>query len=318
MKKALKRIAKRIFILILVVFAVYLLISNIDLIRDLASNEKIKVIIDSDAANGVDDLFTIMRIMEAEEIDVKGLLSAQWRLVDLDNDSTVGLNDDLHVKILRQYHKERIPHPSGNALPMRYSSTGKSIQNDASKAIIRAVHELPYQQKLNILCLGSATNLASAIQEKPEIIDKVVCYIQGPYYEPARRTWDKSDPVTRLDLEAMNMLLNEESLEIHLLPANIADEMFLLNNTILESWNVPDSLQKLIIETMEDMIPGKDSIPSPSLALVQAFLNPDMSTQKQLIAPPENTQRKIYVYTRIDAGRMKKNFWKTNQEEIKK
>jgi len=48
-----------------------------------------------------------------------------------------------------------------------------------------------------------------------------------------------------------------------------------------------------------------------SLALVQAFLNPDLCTQKQLITPPENTQRKIYVYTRIDAERMQKDYFKT-------
>jgi len=318
MKKAFKRIAKRIFILILLVFAVYLVISNIDLIRDLASNEKIKVIIDSDTANGVDDLFAIMRVMEAEEMDVRGLLSAQWRLVDLDNDSTLSLNQDLHRKILWHYRKDRIPSPSGSNLPIRYLPAGKSSPNNASKAIIRAVHELPYQQKLNVLCLGTATNLAAAILEKPEIIDKIVCYIQGPYYDPARRSWDKSDPVTRLDLEATDILLNTENLEIHLIPADIAAEMVILKKEVREEWNDPDSLQKIIIKRMEDIYRGNDSIPSSSLALAEAFLSPDMSTQKQLIAPPENSQRKIYVYTRIDGDRMKKNFWKATREKREK
>jgi hypothetical protein len=54
-----------------------------------------------------------------------------------------------------------------------------------------------------------------------------------------------------------------------------------------------------------------DTLELNSLALVQAFLNADMSTQKQLIAPPENHQRKIYVYTRIDADRMTKDFIKS-------
>ncbi len=315
MKKAFKRLAKRIFILIMVVFAIYLLISNIDLIRDLASNEKVKVIIDSDAANGVDDLFAIMRIMETEKMDVRGLLSAQWRLVDLDNDSTLSLNQDLHLMILKHYRKDRIPHPSGSPLPLVYSAGQRPQPNLASKAIIKAVHELPYQQKLNVLCLGAATNLAAAIQEKPDIIDKIVCYIQGPYYDQARRSWDKSDPVTRLDLDAMNVLLNEDGLEIHLLPADIADEMVLLKTEIMEEWSNPDSLQKLIIKRIEDISPRNDSIPSSSLALAEAFLSPDMSTQKQLIAAPENTQRKILVYTRIDADRMKNNFWKTSQKD---
>jgi hypothetical protein len=47
-----------------------------------------------------------------------------------------------------------------------------------------------------------------------------------------------------------------------------------------------------------------------SLALIQALLHPEMSSQKQVITPPENFQRKIHVYTRIDAERMKKDLWK--------
>lgn len=315
MKKALKRIAKRIFIIILSVFAIYMVISNIDLIRELATNEKVKVLIDSDPAKAMDDLFAIIRIMETEEMEVKGLLSSQWRLADIDNDSTVRLNTEENKFLLNHYHQNRVPFPEGNPLPLKYSSEKGKTGSEASKRIIRAVHELPYQEKLNVLCLGAATNLATAIQEKPEIIDKIVCYIQGPVYEPGRRVWDKSDPVTRLDLEAMNILLNQEGLEIHLLPSNIADEMFLLKSELAKIWNDPDSLQKRMIRKTEELIKENDTIPCPSLALVQAYLNPDMSTQKQLIAPPENKQRKIYVYSRIDAERMRKDVIRTFREE---
>ena len=68
MKKAVRRILKRIFILIMIVFAVYLLISNIDLIRKLAGDEKIMVLVDSDA--GADDLFSIRLMLEARDIEV--------------------------------------------------------------------------------------------------------------------------------------------------------------------------------------------------------------------------------------------------------
>ena len=77
MKKAIKRIAKRIFIFILIVFAIYLVISNIDLIRDLASKEKISIAIDADAANGPDDPFGIYRIMIDKDLELRGITSAQ-------------------------------------------------------------------------------------------------------------------------------------------------------------------------------------------------------------------------------------------------
>jgi hypothetical protein len=118
MKKAIRRIIKQVFILIMVVFALYLLISNIGLIRDLASQEKIKVAIDADPANTPGDIAAILRILEWKDIELKGLYSAQWRLADLDNDSTVGLNTEINKEILRYYGLGPTPSPAGSVLPL--------------------------------------------------------------------------------------------------------------------------------------------------------------------------------------------------------
>ncbi|HEC42798.1 MAG TPA: hypothetical protein ENI20_08235 [Bacteroides sp.] len=308
MLKAIKRIAKRIFIFILIIFAVYLLISNIDLIKELASKEKISAAIDADAANGIDDLFAIYRILLDEDIELRGLTSAQWRLVDLENDSTVHSSWLIHRFFLEQFYKTRIPHPEGANLPLAYTLNKDNNDNRASDAIIKIVQELPYGQKLNMICMGSATNLATAIRERPDISDKIICFIIGPNYDPARRAWNKNDPTSRLDLEAMNILLNEKNLEIHMLPSNVASEFFLTRKSLAETLNAKDTIQNSLRFAATNSESGNDTIYSPSLALVEAFRNPDMSTQKQLIGPPENSQRKIYVYTRIDAARMEKEF----------
>lgn len=309
MKKAIKRLLKRIFILILVVFAIYLVITNIALIRDLAEKEKINVIIDADAANGNDDLFSILRIITAPDVELLGLLSAQWRLADLDNDSSVRSNQSLHSFILEQFNLARVPYPAGAPLPLVHSK-GKT-SNDAAALIIKKAFEVPYGQKLNMICMGSATNLATAILDQPDLSEKVICYIQGPRYDPSRRTWNKNDPVTQLDLEAMDILLNEIDLELYLLPANVASEMHMLKSAEIGELSEKDSLLYFIKTRWLAAGAEGDSLSLSSLALVEAFMNPDMSTLKQLIGPPENTQRKIYVYTRIDVPRMKKDFWKT-------
>ena len=184
----------------------------------------------------------------------------------------------------------------------------EDAENRASAAIIKIVQELPYGQKLNMICMGSATNLASAILERPDIADKIICFILGPNYDPARRAWNKNDPATRLDLEAMDVLLNEKNLEIHLLPSNVASELFMTRKSIAEIMDAKDTIQNSIRFAAQNSGTRNDTIYCPSLALVEAFRNADMSTQKQLIAPPENTQRKIYVYTRIDADRMRREF----------
>jgi hypothetical protein len=319
MRKAIKRIARRIFILILVAFALYLLISNIDLIRKLASEERISVIVDADGANGADDLLAIARILEAKDLDLKGLLSGQWRMDDLNNDSTVETNTSIHRFVIREYDRSRIPLAEGHPLPLFYRKEHDKGRNRASDFLVRAVYELSYQEKLNVLCLGSATNLADAILQKPEIAAKINCYILGPFYEPVRRYWDKSDPVTRLDLEAMNVLLDHEDLEIHLLPANVASGLIILKSGLEKNLYGGDSLRQYLYDRLIEYgllkTGSADSIPCPSLALAEAFLNPDMSTRKQLIAPPENAQRKIYVFTRIDSERMKKDLWKMLEPE---
>jgi purine nucleosidase len=324
MKKAIKRIAGRILIIILVILAIYLFISNIGLLRDLVHREKIYVVIDADAANGPDDPLSILRILKAENVEVRGLFSAQWRLADLDNDSTVGSNLEVHRFLLHHFQLTHIPHPGGAALPLFYTGakaarTGPAIsqpgKNQASGAIIKIAQEIPRSEKLNLLCLGSATNLASALLSQPEISGRIICYIQGPRYEPTRRTWNKNDPVTRLDLEAMDVLLNDNDLEIHLLPANISRDMVLDKSRFMEEFAGKDTLLTFIREHIMASSTGTDSIHCPSLALVEAFLNPDLATGNKLIAPPENTQRKIYVYTRIDAERMAKDFLKSIRKQ---
>jgi inosine-uridine nucleoside N-ribohydrolase len=315
MKKAIKRILKRIFVFIIAGLILYLIISNIDLIRELASSEKTRVLIDADAANGLDDVFSVLRMLEDEEVELQGLHSAQWRLTDLDNDSTVWLNQGVNRLILEHYRKSRIPHFAGSGVPLIYSGGSNVSENLASTAILRAVQDLPYGEKLNLLCLGSATNLASALLENPGISDKIICYIQGPFYDPTRRAWNKNDPVTRLDLEAMDLLLNNDLLQINLIPANVAFELNLLKSAVLEDFSGNDKLSLYIRKYIRKNFPDTDSIPVPGLALVEAFLNPDLATQKQLVTPPENTQRKIYAYTRVDTDRMLKDFRKSLEKD---
>jgi hypothetical protein len=69
-----------------------------------------------------------------------------------------------------------------------------------------------------------------------------------------------------------------------------------------------------MIESWKALDLNNDSIAMGSLALIEAILHPEMSSQKQVVTPPENVQRKIQVYTRIDADRMKKDLWKTIED----
>jgi inosine-uridine nucleoside N-ribohydrolase len=302
--RAARRILKRIAIFILILLAIYLLISNIDFIKDLTSREKTGILIDADAANVGGDVLAIWRMLVEEDIEVRGLLSSQWRLADLDNDSTVESNLEIHKQVLEYFDLENIPLSPGRELPLAYPLPGNGV-NEASMAIIKMADEMPYGQKLDILCLGAATNIACAILERPDIAGKIAVYTIGPQYNPSRRAWNKNDQVSRLDLDAMDILMNTESLELQLIPANIASDMILIKSSMQGAMEEKDSLLRSICNLCPES--GRDTLECSSFALAEAFLNPDMVTLKQLNTPPENVQRKIYVCTRIDTRRMQKD-----------
>lgn len=46
------------------------------------------------------------------------------------------------------------------------------------------------------------------------------------------------------------------------------------------------------------------------LALVEAYLKPDLASKDLVLTPPENNQRKIKAYVKIDEKPMADDFWK--------
>jgi purine nucleosidase len=318
MKTALKRILKRIFIFIVIAFLVYLVVSNISFFRDLTRRDKLTLIIDTDAAHGQDDILAIIRFLLEEEVMLDGLLSAQWRLADLENDSTVEMNQAVNQYILKHFNLTNIPNLPGAVSPVANLKNRDRTSNRASAYIIKRVSETPAGEKLNLVCLGPVTNLATALLAVPDIAPKINCYIMGPWYEPSRRVWDKNEWNTKNDLDAMDILLNTKDLDLYIMPATIGQDLVIDRSQSLGRFPLRDSLFENIMEDWKALDLKNDSIPMGSLALIQAILHPEMSSQKQVITPPENVQRKVHVYTRIDAARMKKDLWDAIEDYGKK
>ncbi|MFC2115676.1 nucleoside hydrolase [Bacteroidota bacterium] len=309
MKKAIKRLLKKIFILILVVFAIYLVFTNISFFRDLAGKDSISMIIDTDSGRDLNDILAIVRVMNDPDVKIEGLLSAQWRLSDPENDSTVMLNDNLNHLILQHFNLPSIPNLRGENLPLQYKDPGKKIPiSPASSYILKRASEAPYGEKLNIICLGPVTNLASALEKDPSMAQKIKCYMIGPSYDAARRIWNKNEVNTRLDLDAMDILFNNEDLEMYVMPSNVAESFTLNKLQNRDLFQQKDSLFRLIHSRITEDPGDVDHISASSLALIQAIINPEMSSQNQVVTPPENTQRKIHVFTNIDPIRMEKDW----------
>lgn len=318
MKTALKRILKRIFIFIVIAFLVYLVVSNISFFRDLTRRDKLTLIIDTDSAYGQDDLMAIIRVLLAEEVELEGLLSAQWRLSDLDNDSTVRLNMEVNQSILEHFNQTSTPNLPGSASPLTHIADLRRTSNRASAYIIKRASETPAGEKMNLVCLGPVTNLAAALTTVPDIAPKINCYVMGPWYEPSSRVWNKNEWNTKNDLDAMDKLLDTKDLDLYIMPATIGNDLVIDRSQSYGNFPLRDSLFDRVIENWKLLDLPNDSIPMGSLSLIQAILHPEMSSQKQVVTPPENVQRKIHMYTRIDAARMKKDLWGAIEDYGKK
>ena len=314
-----KRILKRVFIFIVIAFAVYMVVTNISFFRDLTRKDTLKLVIDTDAGYGLDDIFALSRLLMESNVEVTGLLSSQWHYADLQNDSTMYLSHDINYKILRLFNLTQIPRNPGATLPLLFDVKPFPRNNRAARFIADRAMGIPAGEKLSVVCLGSLTNLATALLMEPGSALKLRCYVMGPEYDVARRIWNKNEFNARNDLEALDLVLNQKDLELHIMCANMAKDMVFTRQETGPLLQDNNDVSKYLRTVLREYTVDTDSLSMGSVALVQALLHPEMISEKQVFTPPENTQRKVHVYTRIDVPRMKKNYWKAFEDyfEIK-
>ena len=183
-------------------------------------------------------------------------------------------------------------------------------QNKATDFIIKTAFEMPEGEKLKVIVTGSATNVASAVLPEPKIIDKIAVYFLGFLYDFETNAWNKNDFNVRSDLNAIDVLLNTENLEFHIMPSNISKQLIITRKDIDNRLNMNVGIDKMLkvrwYEFNEDHV---DWI-MWDIAVVQALINPQWAKEISVITPPENKQREVYIYNYINATAMMEDFWK--------
>jgi len=82
------------------------------------TTQSIRVIIDADTANEVDDLYAIAWALLEPRLKVIGLTSAQWHTNPRTPNDSVGESQRLNNEILELMGKTAIPAPQGSNFPM--------------------------------------------------------------------------------------------------------------------------------------------------------------------------------------------------------
>lgn len=284
----------------------------------LPQDDRIKLIIDADTANEVDDLFAIVRALSEPSLDVLGICSAQFHTSPLASDTTVLESQAMNQDIVRLLNLPNIPLPVGSNRPM--VTNKKAAPSQASRFIIDQVKQLDAREMLHVVVLGSCTNVASAILEDPTIIPQISVDYIGFWHDAETNTYDKKEFNSGNDTIAVNLLLNTEGLDFNVMTASTCQHLVFDRSNVEEQLNGKGPIADYMIKrwnsfdrwwTEED--PEKQQWIMWDVAIIEALINPHLAIKETFTTPPENTKRYIEAYTHIEVESMKMEFWNAIQ-----
>lgn len=275
----------------------------------LAQGRKPKLILDADTANEIDDLYAIVRTLRQDKFEVLGLNSAQW-FHYLGDAKSVQASQKLNEDLVRLLGREELPTPQGSEQPMGRPWGGDEAKDSpAAQFIIASALGMPEGEKLNVLCIGASTNLASAIKLKPEIAPRIRAYVLAFRYNHGKGVWNKSEFNVRRDLNAADFLLNQEDLELHVMPGTVSRALTFDRDDSFQRQSQMGELGAYLTERWKARFPDAKTWIMWDVAAIQAMVNPGMAAEEQVATPPENKRRKVWMYHTIDVDRMRADFW---------
>lgn len=284
------------------------------------------VIIDADTDNELDDLLAIVAAFKSDKLEVIGLTASQWigryQTEGEENHSPSWKYNSaytswlLNVIILQMLDREEIPALRGNERKIFYKKGGinnKPRESEASDFIIKKALELPVNEKLTIISLGSLTNVASAVMLQPEIAKKISLHWVGQTYDFDKNLWtgEREFNVAN-DLDAFDVLCDATDLEFHIMPNNVSGLLKFHNKSSIAKLEGEKGIGAFIRERWRE--PHYSGTQDGywtmwDVALIYAITHPEW-TCKKLVDPPKGTlKRKISLYAGIEEKKMEEKFW---------
>jgi len=279
-------------------------------------DQRLPLIIDADTANEVDDLYAIVRAITEPTFNILGITSAQFHTSPLATDNTVQESQEINETILQLMGQEAIPLPLGSNVPLKNNTT--SASSPASSFIVKMEHKLPDNKKLNVVVLGSCTNIASAILEDPSIIKKLKVHYLGFWHDVDTNTYNKKEFNSGNDPIAVEVLLNTKDLDVTIMTATTSQHLVFTKVEVDLNLKNKDGISDYLINRWETYQrwwtkddPEKKNWIMWDVAIIEALANPELSKTKSFLTPPENTQRIISIHTEITVDKMTTDFWKS-------
>jgi inosine-uridine nucleoside N-ribohydrolase len=269
-----------------------------------------KLILDTDSANEIDDMYAIVRMLSQEKFDVLGLNSTQW-LHYLGDPKSVQASQEVNEDLLRLLGRADLKSHLGSEEPMGKPWGGDEPKDSAAaQFIIKQTKALPDGERLHVVCLGASTNLATAIKLAPEIAPRIRAYLMGFRYDVATGVWNKSEFNVRRDLNAADYLLNCDKLELHVMSATVSRVFTFDRDDTFKRHEAMGDLGKYLTSKWKARFANSKTWVMWDLALVEALIRPELAHEVQVDTPPENTRRKVWTYDSIQPQAMRDDYWK--------
>jgi purine nucleosidase len=268
-----------------------------------------KIIIDADTGNEIDDLYAIARALKSD-LEIIGLCSAHYRVHDAAPADSVEVSHALNLGLLESARRNDVPAYKGsnNWMGKAWGGT-EPADSDAARFIIQAAGDVPEGQKLCVAVQGAMTNVASAIALEPSIAERLDVHLMGFRYEPESGIWNKNEFNVRNDLNAADYLLNCRELSLHIMTATTSHCYQYPREKTCRTLRGLGPLQDMLVDRWEEFAPASINWIMWDLALIQAIIDPSLATTRRVLTPPENEPREVAIYDTIDVERMMADFF---------
>ncbi len=167
-----------------------------------AAGEKVRVIIDTDAANEIDDLYALALVLVMpERFEIEGIVAAHYG--DFGGPEGIEASFDLIEEMLKLAGREDVPVFKGSD-PFQYA---RRIEESAGvDFIVKEAMDEGDERPLWVVSLGACTNISMAYLKEPEIADRVISLWHGRTQWPLRcwnfNAWN--------DLRAVQVMFESE------------------------------------------------------------------------------------------------------------
>ena len=147
-----------------------------------AAGEKIRVIIDTDAANEIDDLYALaLALVMPERFEIEGIVAAHFG--DFGGPHGISMSYDLIEEMLVLAGRKEIPIFQGSD-PFQY--VRKVEESPGVDFIVKEAMDDEDKRPLWVISLGACTNISMAYVKEPKIAGKVVSLWHGRTQWPER------------------------------------------------------------------------------------------------------------------------------------